>query len=376
MIWELSKPHSIERLQVVYKIAERCNLNCSYCYYFNMGDDTAFQRPAHASISATTNLARWLAHGCAELDIPQLLLSFHGGEPMLLPALEFARTCDTFLRTVAPAVDLRFSIQTNGTLMTEGWLEALKRYQVSVGVSIDGRRTDHDRFRLDHKGRSSFDTTETTIKRLMDESIHYPHLRPGTISVLHHEVDYRETYRYLRGLGVQSMHFLLPDRSADDGTPEVEAEAVAIGQGLLDIFEEWMTEDNPDINIRFISETLGHLQIGGSQLPLRRQRKRNQILVARSDQTIAIDDSLIPALSWYKRVPEFPIAQYTLREVFSDPIFRLLDEELNRLPDGCCQCPWAKMCCGGDLENRYSKVHGFNNPSVYCATYKILYRGV
>jgi uncharacterized protein len=260
--------------------------------------------------------------------------------------------------------------------MTEGWLEALKRYQVSVGVSIDGRRMDHDRFRLDHRGRSSFDATETSIKRLMDESVTHPHLRPGTISVLHHEIDYRETYRYLRGLGVRSMHFLLPDRSADDRTPQVEAEAAAIGQGLLDIFEAWMTEDDADINIRFISETLGHFQLGGSEVPVRRQRKRNQILVARSDQTIAIDDSLIPALEWYQTVREFPIAQKTLRDVFRDPIFGLLEAERNRLPDGCVGCPWTQMCRGGDLENRYSKARGFNNPSVYCTTYKIFYRGI
>lgn len=376
MAWDPSEPHSIERLQVVYKIAERCNLNCSYCYYYNIGDDTALQRPVRASIPATANLARWLAQGCAELDIPQVLVSFHGGEPMLVRALEFARTCDALLRIVSPVADLRFSIQTNGTLLTEGWLEALKRYQVSVGVSIDGRRTDHDRFRLDHQGRSSFDATEATIERLVHESVAHPHLRPGTISVLHPEVNYLDTYRYLRGLGIQSMHFLLPDRSADDRSPEVEAEAAAIGRGLLDIFQAWMVEDDPDINVRFIGETLGHFQIGGPQQPVGRGRKRNQILVARSDQTVAIDDSLIPALAWYEKVPEFPIARNTLRDVFRDPVFGLLEEERNRLPAGCVGCPWTTMCRGGDLENRYSRASGFDNPSVYCATYKILYRGI
>lgn len=376
MPWDPSEPHSIERLQVVYKIAERCNLNCSYCYYYNMGEDTALKRPARASLSATKNLAQWLVQGCQELDIPQVLISFHGGEPMLMRALEFAQACDVLVRTVSPVAVLGFSIQTNGTLMTEGWLEALKRYQVHVGVSIDGRRADHDRFRLDHQGRSSFDATETTIKRLMDASAEHPHLRPGTITVLHHEVDYRETYRYLRGLGVQSMNFLLPDRSGDDSTPKIEAEAKAIGKGLLDIFEAWMIEDDPEINVRFISETLGHFQIGGPQESVRRRRKSNQILVAHSDETITIDDSLIPALEWYKTVSEFPIAQYSLRDVFRNPIFGLLEAEINRLPDGCAGCPWIQICRGGDLENRYSSARGFNNPSVYCSTYKILYQGI
>ncbi|MCU1093343.1 hypothetical protein JAK58_17685 [Stenotrophomonas maltophilia] len=30
----------LHELQVIIKIAERCNLACSYCYYFFMGDDS------------------------------------------------------------------------------------------------------------------------------------------------------------------------------------------------------------------------------------------------------------------------------------------------------------------------------------------------
>lgn len=375
MSWDPSEPQSIERLQIIYKIAERCNLNCSYCYYYNMGEETAMQRPARVSLASTEKLARWLAQGCVELDIPQVAISFHGGEPMLMHAPEFARTCDTLLRSLAPQVGLQFSIQTNGTLLTEGWIEALKRYRVQVGVSIDGRRADHDRFRLDHQGRSSFKVTEKAIQRLQLEMEDYPHLRPSTISVMHHEIDYVATYKYLRDLGVQSMHFLLPDRSADDGGPDGDAEAADIGQGLLDIFRAWMVEDDPDIKIRFISETLGHFEIGGPQVQVR-ARKSNQIVVARSDETVAIDDSLIPALDWYATVPEFPMGRSTLREVLADPVFTLLEEEKNRLPDGCAGCQWSPVCRGGDLENRYSKTRGFNNPSVYCAAYKILYRGV
>src|SRR3546814_3929234 len=42
--------HIIDALQVVYKVAERCNINCSYCYYFHMGDETPLERPAYAQI--------------------------------------------------------------------------------------------------------------------------------------------------------------------------------------------------------------------------------------------------------------------------------------------------------------------------------------
>lgn len=378
MDWDPSEPHSIERLQVIYKIAERCNLNCSYCYYYNIGDSTALERPALVSLPVTERLATWLAEGCRQLDIPKVLISFHGGEPMLMRSWEFAKTCEALVRTLSPVVDLSFSIQTNGTLLTDGWLEALRRFKVSIGVSIDGRQRDHDRFRLDHGGRSSFKTTEQAILRLMEASAVDEHLCPGTISVLHQAVDYRETYRYLRSLGVRSMHFLLPDRSHDAAAPATATAKIAraLGQGLLDIFESWMEEDNPDIRVRFIDETLGHFEIGGTTGLQRRPRKRNQILVARSDGTLTVDDSLMPALQWYKSTQQFRISEHSLQETLRHPVFRELEAHARRLPTACLGCPWASMCRGGDLENRFSQARGFDNPSVYCEGYKHLYRGM
>ena len=346
--WDPSRPGAIERLQVVYKIAERCNLNCSYCYYYNMGDETALERPARASLGATRSLATWLADGARELGFSEIRISFHGGEPMLVRALEFAEACRIFQETLAPVVNLQFSIQTNATLMTEGGLEALRGFEVSVGVSIDGDRADHDRYRLDHQGRSSFDQTEAAIKRLMAESQTSPSLQPSTISVVDPKIDYAATYRYLRGLGVQSMHFLLPDRSADDWSAEVEREAETIGRGLLALFEAWLDEANRDVQIRFITHVLAHFETGGPPAPPA-LRKKNQIIVARSDQTVAIDDSLIPALDWYSATPEFAIRDHSLRQVLADPIFATMDAVEATLPDGCRDCRWAAMCRGGDL---------------------------
>lgn len=375
-LWKPSEPNAIDCLQIVYKIAERCNLNCSYCYYYNMGDDSALHRPARSTLEDTEKLAHWLAQGCQELGIRTVHISFHGGEPMLVRAKEFALACEAFLNIVGNVAEVRFSIQTNGTLMTDGWLEALKHYRVSVGISIDGARTDHDRYRLDHQGRSSFDETESAIKRLMSESLKYPAAQPGTISVMDWQIDYTETYRYLRELGVKTMHFLLPDRNADDTSPTLNAEVAAIGESLLNIFESWLAEDNPDINVRFIKQTLGFFQVGEPLDSGPQERKSNQILVVHSDGTVAIDDSLIPALEWYSTTPSFEIKQYSLREVFRDRIFGLLEEESGRLPDACSNCDWQLICRGGDLENRYSKTKGFNNRSVYCEAYKTLYSGI
>ncbi len=374
--WDPAEPDAIQCLQIVYKIAERCNLNCSYCYYYNMGDDTALTRPARASLDTSEALAQWLAEGCRELGIPQVHIAFHGGEPMLMRASEFARICGAFERHLGAKFDLRFSIQTNGTLLTEGWIEALRQYRVSVGVSIDGMRADHDRYRLDHQNRSTFEATEDAIERLVAESATSPSMMPGTISVLDQQIDYAMTYRYLRTLGVRTMHFLLPDRSADDASALVEVEAERIGNGLLQLFRAWLEEDNPDVDIRFIREALAHFEMGAGDALGPTERKKNQVLVARSDGSVAIDDSLIPALDWYSGVGDFPITTHSLREVFSAPVFAQIEEAEHTLPEACAGCAWTEPCRGGDLENRFARATGFNNPSVYCRTYKTLYAGI
>ena len=282
--WNPAEPDAIQCLQIVYKIAERCNLNCSYCYYFNMGDDTALTRPARASLDTSELLAQWLAEGCRELGIPQVHIAFHGGEPMLVRA-ESARICAAFERHLGREFDLRFSIQINGTLLTEGWIEALRQYSVSVGVSIDGMRADHDRYRLDHQNRSTFEATERAIMRLVAESATSPSMMPGTISesswtsasIMRSHIATCARWACVRCISCCLIC------SADDASPLVEVEAARIGKGLLQLFRAWLEEDNPDVYIRFIREALAHFELGADVALGPTERKKNQVLVARSD---------------------------------------------------------------------------------------------
>jgi uncharacterized protein len=338
-----------------------------------MGDETAKDRPPRASTTVTRRLAAWVAQGCAELNIPRVRISFHGGEPMLLKPSVFDEMCAVFREEISPVADLALSLQTNGTILNDQWLEAFRRHQVAVGVSIDGARADHDRHRLDHRGRSTFAVTEAHIRTLVDAAAGDCSKLPSTISVLDHRIDYRKTYAYLRDLKIQSMNFLLPDRSADDKEFRSSALAAAYGDRLFELFEAWLIEDNPEIQIRFIDDALKHFRVSAQPGSIQRGRKNVQILIVRSDGTVMLDDSYIPALEWYSRTPVYSVNSSTIREVFSDPVFLSVEELMRDLPRDCRSCRWREICRGGDLENRYSRETGFDNPSIYCDAYKTFY---
>jgi uncharacterized protein len=375
-VWSHTEPGSIEALQVVYKVAERCNINCTYCYYFNMGEETALTRPVLASIDVTDALARWIAQGCEELRIPCAKVTFHGGEPTLIGVKAFGEACRRLRDIIEPVAAVSLSIQTNGTLLDDRWVEAFIEHGVGVGISIDGARAANDRFRLDRRGRSTFGSTEEAILRLVEAHGSGGPL-PSTISVVHPGNDYRSVYRYLRTLGVKDMRFLLPDRNADDVEFVSSGAAAQYGSCLSDVFLEWLSEDNLDVQIKFVDQLLVHFRpdVAPGQV-FRRPRKANQIVIARSDGTIAIDDTFIPALSWYAGTPVYSTVTSTLRRFLGDPIFREIEETSNTLPGGCTECRWRQVCRGGDLENRFSTRNGFDNPSVYCDAYKVMFQDV
>src|SRR5690349_117961 len=89
-----SELRAINVLDVIFKISERCNINCSYCYYFNMGEETAMGRPATASLENAELLARSLANATERLGIAHVRVHFHGGEPMMLQVTAFEKICE------------------------------------------------------------------------------------------------------------------------------------------------------------------------------------------------------------------------------------------------------------------------------------------
>lgn len=369
----------IDTLQVVFKVAERCNIDCSYCYYFNMGESSALGRPPFVNLARTKAIAAWIARGCRELAIPKVLVSFHGGEPMMLKPALFDAVCASLRDAITPHASLAFSIQTNGTILSDMWLDLFRAHVVHVGVSIDGDRPAHDRFRRDKRARSTFNAVSGNLQRLVQWGESDSRLGPSTISVLDWRNDYKAIYRYLRNLGVRDMSYLLPDRNLDDGFPSASESAHQYGTALFDIFQAWLTEDDPKVFVRQINNALRHFQLvanGAASSACTSAAapgagKRIQIVIIHSDGTVAVNDSFMPALAWYSTLPRHSVESCTLAGFLAELGSTGIDDI--PAPAVCRTCRWGGLCRGGDIENRFSRRNGFDNPSLYCEGYKFFF---
>jgi 12,18-didecarboxysiroheme deacetylase len=137
---------------VVWNITRRCNLRCIHCY--------SSSQNVKYSDELSTEEGEKLIDDLASFGSPVLL--FSGGEPLMREDLP---------RLLRRAVEggMRAVISTNGTMITEETARVFGKIGLSyVGVSLDGMRKIHDRFRgVD----GAFDKAMRGIRYCLDAGI-------------------------------------------------------------------------------------------------------------------------------------------------------------------------------------------------------------
>lgn len=361
-------------LQVILKVSERCNLSCTYCYYFFAGDESYSKRPPVIKEDTVVNIARFLEKGAADLEIGEISIAFHGGEPLLVKPQRLRDYCEIFLREIKSA-SLQFVIQTNAVLVNDEWIEIFKQYKIQVGISLDGNELENDKFRISNNGEGTYKKVVAGLKKTQEAFVgDYLGLRGGTISVVNPYYDYKKIFKHIHvELGVDELSFLLPDCQHDSGLPHGST-AVDYGKILCDIFDAWI-ETGCRARVRQFSDLLRNLQqISSSSLKaMPVDGKLTQIIVIQSDGDISIDDTYMVALEWRSSYETPNVKTEEMKVYLNRPVIKEIDNLNMTLPSECKSCCWINLCKGGDLENRYSKKNGFDNPSIFCAGLKQYY---
>jgi uncharacterized protein len=139
-----------------------CNLDCTYCFFlskealypgdrFRMGDDV---------------LGAYIRQVLESQVGPEVTIAWQGGEPTLMGVDFFRRALELVAEHRRPGQQIEHTIQTNATLLTDEWCELLAEHRFLVGVSIDGPRELHDRYRVDKRGEPTFDKVMRGVELL------------------------------------------------------------------------------------------------------------------------------------------------------------------------------------------------------------------
>lgn len=340
---------------LVLKIAERCNLNCSYCYMYNHVDTTYLNKPRFISSEILDAVIDRIAAHLSRHATRQFSITLHGGEPMLAqPALirRFATRAKTEIGD-----GLSIGMQTNATLVTDEWLDVLADCRIQPGVSLDGTGAIHDRHRIGHDGRGSYADAERGFRRLQDRG-----LAPGILCVVG-EGDGLTNYLHLKSLGADRVDFILPDVSHDRVQ---RGSATPVADYLIPIFDWWFSDDGPPIRIRLF-ENIIRLILGA--------RSHTEALGGGPVNYVVVDtDGSILGNDCFKVCADglADSGLNVLSHGFDDlerakPLIYLTLTEGLPPARACVDCPEFHVCGGGSAPNRYSSARQFDNPSVWCA---------
>src|SRR5262249_60676205 len=72
---------------LLVKLASRCNINCTYCYWFRDAD--VYKKPAVLSVESEVAFCQRLEEHIRAHELDCFMLVFHGGEPLLFPKHRF-----------------------------------------------------------------------------------------------------------------------------------------------------------------------------------------------------------------------------------------------------------------------------------------------
>lgn len=147
---------------VVVQPTPTCNIDCKYCY---LPGRRLYRR---MSFETVRGMNRFFLAGNPN---PELRFLWHCGEPLLVSPSFYETAFGVSRDAAPPGCDVRQSIQTNGTLIDERWCDLFIKWDVEVGISVDGPKNLHDANRLDRNGRGTFDRVMSGIQRLKEREI-------------------------------------------------------------------------------------------------------------------------------------------------------------------------------------------------------------
>jgi uncharacterized protein len=348
-------------LTFILKIESMCNLNCTYCYMYNLADQNWKHQPKKMTKGIYSKTATRIKEHIDKHCIEQINVIFHGGEPMLVgvPYIrEIVQTC----KEIISNVKINFGMQTNATLINAEWIDFLKENNMSLGISIDGSKKANDKYRIYENGKSSFSDLITGIDQLQKaQTVPY-----GFLCVIDIENDPIEVYDFLCTLKPTALGFLFPLNHHDNfpkGKSKFSAEHTEYADWLIPIFEKWYNGQEK-VQIRLFEDIMA-LTLGGSSFTENIGVSQIDLIVVEANGEIEGVDSLKSTFEGATKLG-LNIFDNNFEDVIRHPAYYSRQLGIRALCETCQQCCYVKICGAGYLPERFSKENGFVNQTIYC----------
>lgn len=337
----------------IVEVATTCNLSCKYCFAKRPSASIMTEKTAEKIIKA---LFRFNGLGAETKFI------WHGGEPLLAGIPFYKNVLKVQNSLATDGFQYRNSIQTNGTLLNDEWIDFLRDNAFGVGSSIDGLRELHDAKRRSKKNERTYDKVVGNLMRAKERG-----LTIGVICVISSEtLPYvEEIYLNMKLLGLPfTMSPVTPNSDqAAVLQPLTPAEYTDV---LIRLFDVWFDDPQPTITVNPPHSILLGIIYGG--MPF---------YCSADDSCFSKFVSFLPDGSVYPCNRFAGEQGFRLGNINDDDFDAILDKGprrklLERTKESltpCSSCESNSMCRGGCAHHAFAFYGDIMKPDYYCTAF-------
>lgn len=282
---------------------------------------------------------------CSE---PEIRFSWHGGEPTLLGLDYFSKIISLQRKHQPQGKSILNGMQTNGTLLDENWGRFLADNNFFVGISLDGPKEIHNRYRVDKNQNPTFNRTLRGYEILQKHGVSTDIL----CVVNNFNAQYpSQVYGYFKEINASYVSFLpMVERNPDtaSGVNDLSVTANLWGNFLCTIFDEWVNCDIGLIKIQIFEEAARTAFGQEHSLCIFRPVCGDIPVIEHNGDFYSCDHFV------YEDHHLGNIIETHLADLLESPAQRAFGEaKLKNLPRFCRECEVRSMCNGGCPKNRF-----------------------
>jgi uncharacterized protein len=336
-----------------------CNIDCSYCYLAN--------RASKARMTETTLEHLFKSVFSSSFVSDRLTVLWHAGEPLIV-GIDYYRRAFDIIDSLNPGVSVRHSIQTNGTLIDQDWIDFLSPHHVKLGISLDGPPHLHDRHRRTRLGRGTFDRVMQSVQLLRDNAFPFHVITVLTRDSLSAA---RELFAFYVNNGITDVAFNIEEiegahpRSSMQGE-DVTAEVKTFFRDFLALTQKHSSK----LEVREFAGVFGMISTPDAFKYGNPQTEPMRIV------TVGVNGELStfsPELMGFRtdRYPSFvfsSVYERGLSGILTNDNFEVVCADIRRGVEKCKQsCEYFEICLGGAPANKLFENGSFDSTdTIHC----------
>lgn len=333
---------------------------------YNKGDTSFLSKPKYVPFDVVDKLPSMIRTESLRTGQDEFFLCFHGGEPLLTSKNYFVEILE-YLEKNLIGIKMKYSLQTNATLVDMEWIEIFRRFNISISASIDGP-FEVNKERNYISGKTSTNDTINGIRLLVDNYENFS----GVIAVIQPFTNGKEVVNFfINNLKVKWFDLLLPDFHHDDIPENWKEMQHSFFQFYKDAFIAWYPHATK-VSCRIFEVMTGTL-LGYKSYVDSIGLDGVSSMIIETDGSIEPHD-VVRMCDGFNRNTNLKVSPNAFEEFKKSDVYRTVKNLEKQFSEVCESCSEFSYCKGGNILHRYSKERQFLNPSVHCYTHYNLIR--